>query len=359
MLRLNSNKGRSQVLSILLFVVLTVTQANEAYAINADDLRALVGKPALDTIEYHDYLDYANGVLNGEDKATARDTLIGRMQQLSDSADKQFGELKRLAKLGTPTALIDDKVDKYVVACNSLYKNKEILKSFNITVRNGEASGISDSDILENRQRIEYLNTLVNDTFEIGGIGIKSQFPIKSSTVIVTSGFQGIRDGAENNGAYFYSVQTASEQGVQSMTNGVVTEINHSDTWGNWLLVQAGKGLSVSYSLLGEVLVKPGDSVQQGTLLSKGTQHGEVYVETKLDGEYINPCVLLGEYGINAHNKWYKLYTADRGNASELSKTTELPNENSTDIWVDSTKPQVSIKADNTEEETISGSGWN
>lgn len=341
----------------LLALSLCILTAHTVYAVNSDDIRRLVGKPEIDTVETHDYLDYANSVLNGESKETLKGTLIGRVKGLSQKEEQLYADLKGTAKSGELLSSRVSQIAEFIGVSSNLEKYTKVIHLWNNSDSEKELDWYFENEnIIASKNEIEYMDTLTNDTFDIGGIGIKSQYPIKDSSLLVTGGFNGTREDESIKGAYFHSVQEPELQAVQSLTNGIVTEINSDEYWGNWLKVQSGKGVSVSYSLLKNVLVKVGDTVKQGSILSKGTRNGEVYVETKLDGDYINPCVFLGAKGEEAHNKWYNEYPSDRGNSEQL-QFSGIPTKDTSSVWEGQSNSGVVI-TEETQEVTEPTNAW-
>ena len=181
----------------------------------------------------------------------------------------------------------------------------------------------------------------MNDTYDIGVIGYNaSMYPIETTKLKVVTGFGGTRDFGNSTivGTYFKSGDKNTDsntEAIKTLFSGVVTTVQHSDTYGNWLEVQSGKGLRISYSYLGNIFVTPGDTVEQGQVIAAGsTNNGEVYVEAILDNEYIDPVLLMDKTAVNAHNEWYNTDTSQRGEAN-LIEFKEVPQLSIGSSWND------------------------
>jgi murein DD-endopeptidase MepM/ murein hydrolase activator NlpD len=202
-----------------------------------------------------------------------------------------------------------------------------------------------ESNANEINNSIKYRRTLMNDTYDIGEVcETNLAFPIDSRKLIVTTGFKGnrfIENGQANangiSGVYVKGDgRTDTSQAIKSMFNGVVTQKKYSADYGNWIEIQSGKGLRVSYSFLDNIFVNAGDIVKQGQLIAAGSTNlnGDIYIEAIMDNEYVNPFRFLNKQAITAYNDWYLANPSDRGTGEMLEYKT-VPEAQTSDIWDD------------------------
>lgn len=371
--------------ALLLSLSLSASTSITALAHTNDDVRRLLGLTEVDTAEFHDYVNYIDEVqqsINGAQSTTPdgvdgatdvtqptinlESSLAGRVKQVSLTQQELSQQIASSLSSGTLSINVQSDSTRLARLTESLdtFKN---LNYFSFIDEATEPSAVTDgsteqsqsaedintehsidwyfdpANINEIQQALAYRRTLMNDTYDIGLIGtVSNMSPIATTSIEVTTGFHGRRqldtpqDTQSSNGVYLKSSEKSFDyttQAVKSLFNGVVTQVHHSEVYGNWLEIQSGKGLKISYSFLGNIFPVPGDTVQQGEIIGYGSSlNGEIYIEAILDNEYINPCLLMGEAVYQAHNDWKNSNTSDSLNSELITyKTVPLPQD--TSIW--------------------------
>lgn len=98
---------------------------------------------------------------------------------------------------------------------------------------------------------------------------------------------------------------TACGSPIYAASAGVVTQIGLLGTYGNWILIDHGDGVSTGYAHIrdGATLVNTGDTVTAGQLIagvgSTGASTGcHLHIEVRVDGGAVNPQPFFAEHGI-------------------------------------------------------------
>lgn len=102
--------------------------------------------------------------------------------------------------------------------------------------------------------------------------------------------------GVQANGSYSNHVNIAGASGddIYAVADGVVTETAYKASWGNYIIVDLGEGITVKYGFLKDVKVSAGDEVQQGQVIATLGQTGmavgpNLIFAVSVDGEEVNP----------------------------------------------------------------------
>lgn len=362
-----------EAVAFLFSILFVLTNVVTSYAHTNDDVRRLLGKPEVDSAEFHDYVDYLEAVLENstevsEGNSTSEtsssatsgsqafeNSLAGRVLRISDKQSEIVNNLVENISNGSLLADSKESVSQLLKITDTLNEFKGInYFSFTSAPDSNTQELINDTqhdiewyfdplNAAEINNSLAYRKTLMDDTYDIGLVGTPAKMnPIATKSVEVTTGFRGVRntgtplDTQSSNGVFLKSNENGFDsrtQQIKSLFNGVVTQVHHSETYGNWLEIQSGKGLKISYSLLGNIFVKPGDTVSQNQIIGTGgNENGEIYVEAILDNEYINPCSLMGADIVKAHNEWYTNNLAEAQNSEQLTYK-KVPDKQDTDIW--------------------------
>ncbi|MGH3706380.1 MAG: M23 family metallopeptidase, partial [Agromyces sp.] len=92
---------------------------------------------------------------------------------------------------------------------------------------------------------------------------------------------------------------------VFAATGGIVVEARTNGSYGNWILLEHGSGVSTGYAHLsdGGILVNPGDAVTAGQLIgavgSTGASTGcHLHFEVRLDGTAVDAVPFMAARGI-------------------------------------------------------------
>lgn len=268
-----------------------------SYAATCDDIRQLYGGTALDTNDYHDYVEYVDTL---GDLANKRENSIDiinaqeRKDKLYEKYDLLINEREvALTELTTSMRNYDDALDLIGLTKN-IIELDTTLKTYNLEQ--------NDFNLENSAETFNKLNAKIGNNrsylYDSYNIGILGQcWPVDVSNNFILKGYKSI--GSEN-GVY---ISANKSDYVYAMYSGIVTKIEFSETYGNWLEIQSGKGLSISYSFLQKPLVKLGEEVKQGDIIAT-IKNQSLYIETILDTEYINPMLLLGEMGVIENNRW-------------------------------------------------------
>lgn len=268
-----------------------------SYAATCDDVRQLYGGTALDTEDYHDYVGYVDTL---GDLANKRENSIDLInaQERKDKLYEKYDLLVNEREMALTELIIgmknyDDALDLIGLTKN-IMELDVTLKTYNLDQ--------NDFNLENSVETFNKLNTEIGnnrnylyDSYDIGELG--KCWPLEVSNNFILKGYKSI--GSEN-GVY---ISANKSDYVYAMYGGIVTKIEYSDTYGNWLEIQSGKGLSISYSFLEKPLVKLGEEVKQGDIIAK-INNDRLYIESILDTKYINPMLLLGEMGIIENNRW-------------------------------------------------------
>lgn len=320
--------------SWLFILLLLLNVPFVSYAATCDDVRQLYGKNALDTEEYHDYVSYVDTL---GDLSSKRDNSLSIINA-QERKDKLYAKFD---------SLLNEKSDAVNKLLMGMQSGEDALSLI------GETKNIIDLDItlkaynleqedfnLENSaETYNKLNSAIGnnriylfDSYDIGELGGNKSWPLSRANNFVLKGYKS--PGSEN-GVY---LSANKSENVYAIYSGIVTKIEHSDVYGNWMEVQSGKGLSISYSFISSPLVNIGDEVLQGESIAN-IKNDSLYIEAILDSEYINPMLLLGDMGIKENNRW--IYS----NIAISDKSTLLDNssykyEPTRKIW-DTTNPII------------------
>lgn len=268
-----------------------------SYGATCDDVRQLYGGTALDTNDYHDYVDYVDTLGDLANKRENSIDLINaqeRKDKLYEKYDLLVHEREMaLSELTTGMKSYDDALDLIGLTKNVIELDVT-LKTYNLDQND---FNLENSAETFNKLNAEIGNnrSYLNDSYNIGDLG--KCWPLEMSNNFILNGYKSV--GSEN-GVY---ISANKSNYVYAMYGGIVTKIEFSETYGNWLEIQSGKGLSISYSFLEKPLVKLGEEVKQGDIIAT-IKNQSLYIESILDAEYINPMLLLGEMGVIENNRW-------------------------------------------------------
>ena len=72
----------------------------------------------------------------------------------------------------------------------------------------------------------------------------------------------------EEDFSYGVKIKTAPDEKVRSVTKGEAVECGYSDKYGNYILIKHSEKIYSFYSQLGEILIKQGDKVNSGQIIS-------------------------------------------------------------------------------------------
>ncbi len=108
------------------------------------------------------------------------------------------------------------------------------------------------------------------------------------------SGFYGIR----GNGTYSDHVNIAGADGdeIYAVADGVVLEAAFESSFGNFIVVDLGDGVTVRYGYLKEIKVSEGEEIKQGQVIAALGQTGmatgpNLLFAVSVNGEEANPFV--------------------------------------------------------------------
>lgn len=108
-------------------------------------------------------------------------------------------------------------------------------------------------------------------------------------------------------GAYHYGtdIGASCDAGVYAATSGIVVSAGALGTYGNWILIDHGKGVQTGYAHLasGQTLVSVGDTVIAGQVIagvgSTGASTGcHLHVEVRIDGTRVDPQPFFAKRGV-------------------------------------------------------------
>jgi murein DD-endopeptidase MepM/ murein hydrolase activator NlpD len=98
---------------------------------------------------------------------------------------------------------------------------------------------------------------------------------------------------------------TACGSPIYAASAGVVIQTGQLGTYGNWILIDHGDGVSTGYAHIrdGATLVATGDTVTAGQLIagvgSTGASTGcHLHIEVRVDGSAVNPQPFFAQHGI-------------------------------------------------------------
>lgn len=94
----------------------------------------------------------------------------------------------------------------------------------------------------------------------------------------------------------------ATGAGVEAINDGIVLSVQKDGMWGNVVEIDHGGKLVAVYKGLDSVSVAKGDSVSigqaigtVGTIPCESAQESHLHLETKLDGEFVDPLAVMGK----------------------------------------------------------------
>lgn len=308
------------------FLLLNTT----SYGATCDDVRELYGEKALDTPEYHEFIQYvdtmgemldskqsATEIVNSQDYlagvyskyetlSSERDILKEEVLELMNDIDSNstlevIGKAKQLVSIEDKIALLNMNDNSITIEVNT------------------EQFDILNKQIGNNRDYI-------NDRYDIGELGVRWPVAVSKTKKV----YKGFGSSGSENGVY---ISKAGAERVISLFTGIVTKVEESEYYGKWVEIQSGKGLAVNYSFLDKINVKVGDKVEAGDIISSMDKDKDyIYIELILDGKYKNPMLVMGEDGVKSNNNWIysNIGESNMGYLLNMSSYDYIPSEK---IW--------------------------
>lgn len=284
-------KFRNGMLLCLSFIL---TTSFVSQAATCDDVRQLYGRLPLDRQEYHDFIEYvdtlgqiqekrenAASMVNAHDRLSA---LQSSYQEIYDERELVVEELSDMMRGDGDTLNIIGKARELVTLTDKV-------DSINF-VNDTNDYEVSSQTYTELNNQIGSDRLYINDNYNIGDLS--ADWPVNTYKNKKVLGFG-------PNGVY---INAQGADIVSALYTGIVTRIEQSEEYGTWIEVQSGKGIKVTYSFLNRLTVKLGERVTAGSRISYGCEGNKLYIEMILDGEYVNPMLVLGKDGVKANNDW-------------------------------------------------------
>lgn len=283
---------------VILSLSICVLSSNIAYADTCDDIRQLYGLSPKDTNEYHDFIEYVD--------------LLGELNKKQENSVELIKAQDKYDELYQKYENLNSEKSNYITKISTLMKSSNNVLEIIGEVKGLKSVNTSLSSLNLNQEDFTYeLNTdkydslnakigndraYINDRYDIGEVGKLWPVAVSSNKKVLKA----FGSPGSENGVY---LNASDANRVISLFTGIVTKVEHSETYGDWVEIQSGKGISVSYSFLDNIKVKVGQKVNIGDIISS-IDNKELYVEMILDGKYVNPMLIMGRDGIEANNKW-------------------------------------------------------
>ena len=94
------------------------------------------------------------------------------------------------------------------------------------------------------------------------------------------------------------SIEAPLGTSVRAASQGLVKTVNESAKYGKTIIIEHGQDIETTYGHLGEVLVKPGESVSQGQVIARVGKSGitsgpMLYFEVREKGKPIDPLTRI------------------------------------------------------------------
>ena len=143
-----------------------------------------------------------------------------------------------------------------------------------------------------------------NDFYKKLLLSTQPSSPLSKGTV--TSKF-GIRDDDSKDGKNFhYGIDIAAEpnQEIYSIMPGIVEKAEESKSYGNYIIINHGKGIKSLYAHCNDLTVSKDDSVKYGDLIAHVGNTGEstgahLHLELIIDGKRKDPYFIIKDMDIN------------------------------------------------------------
>lgn len=280
-------------------------------AATCDDVRQLYGGLPLDRQEYLDFIEYVDtlGQIQGKRENAAsmlntQDRLAALQSSYQEITIERDGVVEDLSALMRSDGDVMDVIGK----ARELVSLTDKVESINfIDADNEEGYDVSSQNYNELNDSIGNDRLYINDNYNIGELS--AEWPVDTYKNKAVMGFG-------PNGVYIDAKDAST---VTALYTGIVTKVEKSEEYGNWIEIQSGKGLKVTYSFLHRVRVRLGDRVAAGSSIAHGCDDNKLYIEMNLDGEYVNPMLALGKDGVKANNDWIYNHVGESDTSMLLS----------------------------------------
>lgn len=136
---------------------------------------------------------------------------------------------------------------------------------------------------------------IITNSYSSGGYGGSSKANF-GSAFTRTSGFGNRKNptGAGNQSHHGIDYAAAYGTGIAAQQGGKVLSAGWSNSLGNFVRVQVGKGIEVFYGHMSKILTKAGDKITKGQIIGKVGSTGDstgnhVHYAVKNNGNWVNP----------------------------------------------------------------------
>ena len=168
--------------------------------------------------------------------------------------------------------------------------------NFGTDTKVSEVTDTNEEDIVylsNNNKQVSVISTSISKDF-------KNELSLPLKLMNITSGY-GYRQDPFGSGIEFHKgIDLAENLGanIYAASDGIVEISQYSNSYGNYLVVNHGKGLKTLYAHCSENLKHVGDNVQKGEIIasvgSTGRSTGpHLHFEVILNGENLNPEWLI------------------------------------------------------------------
>lgn len=247
--------------------------------------------------------DYQQGLIDGinEEKEDVNKTIEKIDEEKINIFNLQAEIDKKIAEIEVMQSAVVENQDA-VVANQNIILEKVNENSNYLSKLNSQSAGYSDKieeyekEIAEFEQQIEDLIKSEAST----GSGTLSESsglicPLQYSGAYVSSGFYRNSDGSYHGALDLCVSGGTYGKTVSSAEAGTVITAAYHWSYGNYIVVDHGNGLSTLYAHLSSISVSAGNSVSKGDTLGKAGSTGNstgphLHFEVRVNGSRVNPA---------------------------------------------------------------------
>lgn len=365
---------RSQLIKleigICTIVIISILGSIEGLAANINDIREATGNIRSDTEEFrkkaedtiskyneiedkNSYVDFINS-FNLEDKyRTDLDVSKKELESYKNIFVSSFSECKKFQDVEE--------------ALSNLRSQQKKVAEDESKLKGVEGKKYTENDYDKAYKKVQSLINSQNDVTDYGYIGNELR-PILSNNVTrlwLPYGKYYEADGSEKlNYGIYLDTPSYEDVEVRSFFNGECTNKYQDENGQSVIEISSGDYIKTTYWYVDESYINIGDKVKQSDYIGKvySKDNGKVYIDINLDGEYVNPLLLMGREGKEAYKTYVnaygeKLVSIENLDVQRQISDSEIKEQNSIINGVNSTVggAEVTIKSSENDEAADGG----
>lgn len=342
--RMEVSRKRALPPTIITAIVMSLLVSSSSLAATINDIREATGNIRSDTEEFRQQAQ----------DTIANYTEINDMNEYVDFINSFNLDEKYRKELEDEQATYEAYEKVFIKSFNDCGTYKKVMADLSkirdqakvVQESESKLSGVIGKTYTENTYEEAYMkvrNLLESqdDLTDYGIIGdkLKPLLSNKITEIYLPYGNYYTENGdvAWNYGLYL-KTPSYTDVELKNLFNGECVN-KYQDSNGQYVLeIQSGSYLKTTYWYIDESNIEIGDKINQYGIIGKILAgHDKVYFDIRLDGEYVNPLMILGNTGKTAYDK----YIAINGEKLESVESLETRTQYS-DKDIESTKPNNS-----------------